>query len=97
LVYSRATGQYTGTLTIKNTSASTIPGPIQLALTNLSAGAVLVNATGTAPDGPYTGSPYITTAAASLAPGASVTVTVKFTISGSTPISYVAKTLSGGF
>ena len=34
---------------------------------------------------------------APLAPGASVTITVKFTYTGTAPISYVSKTLSGAF
>ncbi len=96
LVYSRGTREYTGTETITNTSSVTISGPIEVVLANLVSGATLVNATGTVPSGlPYAGSPYITSSASSLAPGASVSVPVQFTYTGSAPISATTKTLSG--
>jgi hypothetical protein len=57
-----------------------------------------VGGTGTVPSGPYAGAPYITVPGSSaLAPGASVTIPVKFTYTGTAAISYVSKTLSGGF
>jgi hypothetical protein len=92
LVYSRATGAYSGTVTIQNTGSTAIGYPIQAVFTNLISGATLVNASGT-----YAGAPYITVAGTSLAPGASVGLAVKFTYTGTSPISYVLKTLSGGF
>jgi hypothetical protein len=98
LTRSRATGISSGTVTMLNTGAATIAAPIQLVLTNLVGGATLVNETGTVPSGPYAGAPYITVAGSSgLAPGASVTVSVQFTYTGSAAISSVPKTLSGGF
>jgi hypothetical protein len=35
--------------------------------------------------------------ASPLAPGGSITITIKLTYTGSAPISYVSKTLSGAF
>jgi hypothetical protein len=99
LVFSRATGTFNGTLTITNISATAIATPLQSVFTNLVAGATLVSRTGTVPNGPYAGAPYMTVpGGAPLAPGASVTIQVKFTYAnGSAPISYVSKTLSGAF
>ncbi|MGO9261996.1 MAG: beta strand repeat-containing protein [Bryobacteraceae bacterium] len=98
LVFSRATNTYSGTVTIANISSTPIAAPIQSVFTNLISGATLTNATGKVPSGPYAGAPYITVAGSSpLAPGASVSISVKFTYTGTAPISYVSKTLSGGF
>jgi hypothetical protein len=59
-------------------------------------GATLFNRTGTASDGPYLGAPYITvTGSSPLAPGSSVSFPVKFSYSGTAPISFVSKTISG--
>jgi hypothetical protein len=98
LVFSRATGTFNGALTITNIGTTPIAAPLQSVFTNLIAGATLVSKTGTVPAGPYAGSPYMTVAgAAPLAPGASVTFPLKFTYTGTAPISYVSKTLSGAF
>ncbi len=98
LVYSRATGAYSGTVTILNIGPAPIAAPIQSVFTNLISSATLTNRTGLAPSGPYAGAPYITVAGSSpLAPGASVGISVKFTNTGTAPISYISKTLSGGF
>lgn len=95
-VYSRATGAYTGTVTITNTGSAAIAFPIQSVFTSLISGATLSNQTGTVPDGPYLGAPYMTVSGTSpLARGASVSFPVKFTYSGTAPISFVAKTISG--
>jgi hypothetical protein len=98
LSFSRATNAYTGTVTLTNIGSTLIAAPIQSVFTGLISGATLANQTGTAPSGPYAGAPYITVASSSaLAPGASISFTVKFTYTGTAPISYVSKTLSGGF
>jgi hypothetical protein len=97
-VYSRATGTYSGTITILNIGATPIAVPIQSVFTGLTAGVTLTNGTGTVPSGPYAGAPYITLSTATpLAPGASVSFTLKFTYSGSAPVTFVSKTLSGTF
>jgi hypothetical protein len=98
LVYSRATGIYSGTVTILNIGPTPIVAPIQSVFTNLVSGTTLTDQTGLVPSGPYAGAPYITVAGSSpLAPGGSVSISVKFTHTGSEPISYISKTLSGGF
>jgi hypothetical protein len=80
-----------------NTATLTV-APLQSVFTNLIAGATLVSATGIVPNGPNAGAPYMTVpGAAALAPGGSVTISVKFTYTGTAPISYVSKTLSGAF
>ena len=85
LTYNRATQLYSGTITVTNKGAQTIAGPIDVLLTNLSAGVTLTNAAGTS-----SGSPYITTAGP-LAPGASVTLAVQFTATGNARIGYTSK------
>jgi hypothetical protein len=76
LVYNRLHQTGTETVTLTNTSASPIFGPIELVLSLVGSGVTAVNNTGslTAAEG---GSPYWTALpSGSLAPGASVTVTV---------------------
>ncbi|WP_352431152.1 Ig-like domain-containing protein [Pyrinomonas sp.] len=92
LIYNRATRTYNGTITITNTSARAISGPLQVVLTGLSAGTTLVNASGV-----YNGDPYVTANIASLEPSGSVTVSVQFRSSSSARISYVTKTYAGIF
>ncbi len=95
-VHSRATGLYTGTVTITNTSSAAIAFPLQSVLTDLTSGVTLTNATGAVSDGPYQGAPYYTvTGTSPLAPGSSVSYPIQFTYSGSAPITFVAKTISG--
>jgi len=97
LVYSRNTKLYSGTVTIRNTGSLAIAGPIQAVFTSLISGTALTNQTGLATSGAYGGAAYITAAGPGLAPGASITFTVQYSYSGSAPISYVVKTLSGVF
>jgi hypothetical protein len=76
MVYNRIHGTGTETVTITNTSASPISAPIELVLSIVGSGVRAVNNTGTltAAQG---GNPYWTAlSSGSLAPGASVTVTV---------------------
>lgn len=73
-----ATGRYIQTVTLKNISANIIPGPVSLTLDNLSSNAALYNKTGTTSATSPAGSPYLNTPG-SLAPGASVTLTLEFT------------------
>ena len=73
LAYSRVSQTFNGTVTITNISNSAISGPLQIVFMGLTAGVTLANATGS-----LSGAPYLTTAAASLAPGQSATVSVQF-------------------
>ena len=93
LVYNRATAKWSGNLTLTNTSGAALNGPLQVQFDGLVAGATLVNGNGT-----HAGSPYITVNAASLAPGASLTVPTIFTKSGTGGVTYSAvKIYSGNF
>ncbi len=48
-IYNRVTKQYTGSVTITNTGSTTVPAPVTIVLSSLSAGVVAVNASGSAP------------------------------------------------
>jgi beta-glucosidase len=73
-VYNRIHGTGSETVTLTNTSAAAIPGPIQLSLSIVGSGATAVNNTGTSTA--LGDDPYWTVQPGSLAPGASLTVTV---------------------
>jgi len=73
LSYNRVAGTGTETVTMKNTSGSTINGPIQLVLAISNSKVTAANNTGT-----YNGNPYWTVDSASLAPGASASVNLTF-------------------
>jgi hypothetical protein len=90
-VYSRATGVYSGTVTVKNTSGATINGPLEVAFSGLPAGVVLANASGAIPG---TGTPFVTSTG-SLAPGASAAIALKFQVSGNVRVSYATSVCSG--
>jgi len=82
-LYSRASTAYTQVLTLTNTGATTINGPISLILGSLT-DATLTNASGTTSVLTPTGRPYINLAIGSLAPGASTTVGLVFDKTGPT-------------
>ena len=92
LVFARASGKWTGTVSITNTAGTALTGPLQIALKNLPAGVALSNASGS-----QGGAPYITAAVASLAPGATITVPVSFTKTGTAAITYTTTVYSGNF
>jgi predicted extracellular nuclease len=92
LALNRTTGKYTGTVSFTNTSGAVINGPLQFRLDGLTAGVTLDNATGT-----QGGAPYVTLASGSIAPGATVTVSVTFTNPSKALIAYTAKLISGTF
>jgi len=84
-------GGGTTTFTLKNTSGSTITGPIQLVLTNLPSGVTGANNTGT-----FMGSPYWTVPnSSSLANGASLTVTVQLNYASTTAVSTTPAVYTG--
>ena len=88
----RATGLWSETLTVTNTTASAINGPVQVVLSALSANATMVNNTGT-----RNGSPYITVSAGTIAPGASVNVTLTFANPTNGFINFTPIAFSGTF
>lgn len=91
-VRNHSTGLWTATLTVTNTGASAIAGPVQVAFTNLSANATMVNETGV-----LLGNPYITVTTGTLAPGKSVSVPIQFSNPSNGYINFVPVTYSGMF
>ena len=91
LAYSRVSRTFNGTVTITNISSSAISGPFQMVFTGLTAGVTLANATGD-----FSGSPYLTITAASLAPGQSSTVRVQFNNPMFGTINFTPVIYSGG-
>jgi hypothetical protein len=77
--FNRRTNKYTQTATVTNKLTAATANPVYIEVANLTAGATLTDSLGNAADG----NPYILGSAAGLAPGASVTVTLQFTATGS--------------
>ena len=86
----RSTGIWAATLTVTNTSAAPIAGPIQVVLSNLTAGVTMTNNTGVFV---Y---PFITVSTDTLAPGASASVSIQFLNPSNGLINYTPTTYSGG-
>jgi hypothetical protein len=93
LSYNRVTRQYTGTLTIANTSASALTAPLQLVLSDLLSGETLANATGTGAAGPF----ITALPSGSLAAGGTVQVTVRIAAPQSTSPTFTPLVYSGTF
>lgn len=91
------TGRYVQTVTLKNTTAGSITGPISLVLDTLSSYATLYNPTGTTDSlEPPAGSAYVNVTNGNLAAGASVSVQLQFTDpTRTTPINYTTRALAG--
>jgi predicted extracellular nuclease len=92
LTVNRLTGKYTGTVSFTNTSGASINGPLQFKLHGLPAGVTLDNRSGE--DG---GVPYITLPNASIAAGATVSVSTVFANPSKVSIVYTPKLYSGTF
>ena len=92
LGYNRVTGKWSGNLTLTNTGNTVLSGPFQVQIDGLVAGATLTNASGA-----HNGAPFITVNAASLAPGASLTVPTVFTKATGTVTYSAVKIYSGTF
>jgi arabinogalactan endo-1,4-beta-galactosidase len=91
LIYSRVSKTFNGTITIQNTSGSTINGPFQIVFSLLSGGATLTNATDV-----FQGNPFVTVpAVASLMPGQSATVSIQFSAAPSAQITFKPVTYIG--
>jgi hypothetical protein len=96
--FNRATGRFSQTITIKNTSGFAIGGPISLVLDNLTPGVSLFNAAGTTVSQAPTGSPYINfvlAASGVLAPGGALSVVLQFTDPARIGIHYATRVLAG--
>jgi hypothetical protein len=92
----RRTNRMVQTVTIKNTGAVPVVGPVYLVLDNLSLNTSLDNRTGSTSNVVPMSSPYITASTGNLAPGASVTVTLNFIVPASGGITYTPRTLTDG-
>jgi hypothetical protein len=92
--YSPLLKRYAQTLTLTNTSGSTITGPIYVILDNLSTGAALYNAGGSTACAAPTGSPYISIAGP-IGAGASTNVVLQFSDPTNAAITYTARFLAG--
>jgi hypothetical protein len=90
LAYSRVSQTFNGTVTITNISTGAISGPFQILFTGLTAGVMLVNATGD-----FSGSPYLTISVSDLAPGQSATASVRFKDPSSGKINFSPVIYSG--
>jgi hypothetical protein len=86
-VLNRRTNTITQTVTITNILSGAITGPIYLAVDDLSSNTSLANKSGNTVNNAPIGSPYIVAAPTGLAVGASVTVTLQFTVPASGGIS----------
>jgi CSLREA domain-containing protein len=94
-VLNPVTGRFAQTVTITNTSASTITGPVSLVLDSLSADATLFNATGTTDSLELpAGSPYLN-ANVNLAPGQNTSFALQFTDPTHGAITYNPRVLAG--
>jgi predicted extracellular nuclease len=81
--FNRATRLYQMPVILTNTSASTITGPMLMAITNMTEAATLTNAASFTPGGAvYTDLP------SSLAPGESATVVLTFSLPSSMPVNF---------
>lgn len=82
------------TVTLKNTSSTTIAGPVSLVLDQLTANVTLYNPSGSTTLILPAGSPYINVDT-SLSPGQSVSVQLQFTNPGNVAVTYQARVLAG--
>ncbi len=92
LSFSPITRTFNGTITVTNTSGAPLTGPFAIRLTGLPTGVILANAAGT-----FDGTPFVTSALGSLAPGASFSVPVRFLNPGLVPITATPVVFSGTF
>jgi predicted extracellular nuclease len=92
VVTNRVTLKTSGRVTITNTSGTALNGPLHLRLDGLTAGVTLDNASGN-----QGGAPYLTLPNASLAAGASVTVTVTFSNPSRGGVGFKSTLIQGTF
>ncbi|HEX3685445.1 MAG TPA: alpha-amylase family glycosyl hydrolase [Bryobacteraceae bacterium] len=89
LLYNKIKKTGTETVTIQNISGQALAGPLQLVLAGLSSGVTAVS-----PSGTWGGNPYWTATGSSLAPGASVSVSVTLSYATGTNVSATAAVYS---
>lgn len=93
IVLNPVTKRYAETVTVTNSSANTVTGPISLVLANLT-NATLFNATGTTSFATPLGSPYVS-ANVNLALGQSVSFALQLTNPTKAAITYTTRVLAG--
>jgi hypothetical protein len=92
-VRDRRTGYYTQQVRLTNNNAGALAGPFYLAVDSLSAGVTVVGSAGlTASYAPA--SPYVIVPGTSLAPGATVTLTLQFANPSNVAISYTPRAIN---
>ncbi len=89
----RRTTKVTQTVAVTNLGNTTVTGPVQLVLDNLT-NSTLTNATGTTANN-LPASPYITVSTGDIPAGATVTATLQFALPSSGGITYSARTVTG--
>jgi uncharacterized membrane protein len=95
LRYSAALHRWLQTVTVTNTGAAAVTGPISLVLTGLGSGVSLSNPTGATTAITPVGRPYVDSAAVSIGTGASAVVQLVFDDPQSLPITYGTQVLAG--
>lgn len=93
-VRDRRTGKYVQQITITNNNATALNGPFYYVLDSLSTNATLFNANGSTSVYTPAGSSFITVPGATLAPGASASVTLQFNNPTNAAITYSPRTLN---
>ena len=91
IVLNRATNKFSSTVSLTNTSAAALAGPLQYLVQNLPAGVTLANASGS-----KDGVPYLTVPAG-LAAGAQSSFQLQFNNPARVTISYTPAVFSGEF
>jgi predicted extracellular nuclease len=91
-VTNRITSKTTVSVSFTNTTGAAITGPLQAVLQGLPAGVTLDNKSGD-----FSGSPYLTLPSATLAPGATATVTATFGNPSKVAVGFAAKLYTGAF
>ncbi|MEO5913170.1 MAG: hypothetical protein ABIS50_02985 [Luteolibacter sp.] len=96
-VRDRRTGFYAQQLTLKNSSAFTVPGPFNVALDSLTFGVTLANSTGNTVNSAPLGNPYflLPSSDAGIAAGATLPATLQFSDPSNTAINYTPRMLNG--
>src|SRR5262249_24012986 len=92
--YNLSTQRFVQTVTLKNTSAGTIAGPISLVIDSLSSNATLFSPTGTTTCAVPAGSPFVN-AVGDLGPGATISMSLEFTDPTKAELTHSARDLTG--
>lgn len=91
----RTTMHFNQSITVTNTGADTIAGPISVVLDDVPSAASLFGIAGATLCAAPQGSPYINSPASSLAPGDSTSVTLEFIDTANAGITYSTRVLAG--